>query len=214
MIAFEAILTADIVNSSLLRATELDEVLAAINALIHPYAKKHEFYRGDSFHTLLHEPETGLELATLLRLCVRKMQPSRLKKPLDIRIAIGLGEIDTPVRKLSTATGEAFVLSGRELDKLSQTEECLSIVTKSNSANEAFQILSEYSDLLLTNISSTQAEVLYLLLNGFTETLVAEQLKKAQPTINRIKKAAHYNALQANIAHYRAMVKMLKTNTW
>jgi hypothetical protein len=210
----EAIFTADIVNSSLLRATELDEVLAAINALIFPYAKKHEFYRGDSFHTLLNEPETGLELATLLRLCVRKMQPSRLKKPLDIRIAIGLGEIDTPIKKLSTATGEAFVLSGRELDKLSQTEQCLSIVTKSNSANEAFQILSEYSDLLLANISYTQAEVLYLLLNGFTETLVAEQLRKTQPTINRIKKAGHYNALQANITHYRAMLKMLKTNTW
>jgi hypothetical protein len=210
----EAIFTADIVNSSLLRATELDEVLTAINALIHPYAKKHEFYRGDSFHTLLNEPETGLELATLLRLYVRKMQPARLKKPLDIRIAIGLGEIDTPIKKLSTATGEAFVLSGRELDKLSQTDQCLSIVTKSNSANEAFQILSEYSDLLLANISSTQAEVLYLLLNGFTETLVAEQLRKTQPTINRIKKAGHYNALQANIAHYRAMVKMLKTNTW
>lgn len=210
----EAIITADIVNSSLLRATELEEVLAAINALIHPYAKKHEFYRGDSFHTLLNAPEDGLELATLLRLCVRKMQPSRLKKPLDIRIAIGLGEIDTPIKKLSTATGEAFVLSGRELDKLSQTEQCLSIVTKSNSANEAFQILSEYSDLLLANISSTQAEVLYLLLNGFTETLVAEQLRKTQPTINRIKKAGHYNALQANITHYRAMLKMLKTNTW
>jgi len=214
MIAIEAIFTADIVNSSLLRATETEELIAALNALIHPYAKKHEFYRGDSFHTLLNEPETGLELAALLRLCVRKMQPSRLKQPLDIRIAIGLGEIDTPIKKLSTATGEAFVLSGRELDKLSQTEQYLSIITNSNSANKAFKILSEYSDLLFANISSTQAEVLYLLLNGFTETLVAEQLKKTQPTINRIKKAGHYNALQANIAHYRAMVKMLKTNTW
>lgn len=214
MIAIEAILTADIVNSSLLRATETEELIAALNALIHPYAKKHEFYRGDSFHTLLNEPETGLELAALLRLCVRKMQPSHLKKPLDIRIAIGLGEIDTPVRKLSTATGEAFVLSGRELDKLSQTDQCLSLVTTSNSANEAFQILSEYSDWLFSNISTTQAEVILPLLNGYTETLVAEQLKKAQPTINRIKKAAHYSALTANIAHYRAMVKMLKTNTW
>ncbi len=210
----EAIITADIVNSSLLRATELDEVLAAINALIHPYAKKHEFYRGDSFHTLLNDPETGLELATLLRLCVRKMQPARLKKPLDIRIAIGLGEIDTPIKKLSTATGEAFVLSECQLYNLSQTDQCLSIVTKSNSANKSFQILSEYSDLLFRNISITQAEVLYLLFNGLTETLVAEQLKKAQPTINRVKKAANYNALQTNIAHYRALVKMLKTNTW
>jgi hypothetical protein len=208
----EAIITADIVNSSLLRATEMEELIAALNALIHPYAKKHEFYRGDSFHTLLNNPEDGLELATLIRLCARKMQPIRLKQSLDVRIAIGLGEIDMPVRKLSTATGEAFVLSGRELDKLSQTEQRLSIVTPSTSANDSFQILSEYSDLLLSNVSTTQSEVMFLLLNGSKESLVAEQLKKTQPTINRIKKAGNYSAIQVNIVHYRTLLKYLKTS--
>jgi len=211
---FEAILTADIVNSSLLEGAEFEAVLRAINSLVATFTKKHEFYRGDSFHALLQDPENGLELAILLRLCVRKMQPERLTDPLDIRIAIGLGTIDTPVRKLSTATGEAFVLSGRELDRITTTEQRLSLVTKKESENLALEILSKYTDWLISGLSPTQAEVAFALLQGQTETQIADNLKKAQPTINRIKKAAHYASLQENIAHYRKMVQLIKTKAW
>jgi hypothetical protein len=72
-----------------------------------------EFFRGDSWQLLLGDPRWALRAALLIRATLRAELAT------DTRIAIGLGAVDhiDPAR-ISLSRGEAFVLSGRALDRM------------------------------------------------------------------------------------------------
>src|SRR5690349_10745118 len=106
-----AVITADIVNSTLLPRKQEKKLFNALELILKPY--KYEFYRGDSFQVYVKDPGKALKLLLQIRLAAKKIINGSSALQYDVRASIGIGAIASPIRSLKTAAGEAFILSGR-----------------------------------------------------------------------------------------------------
>ena len=118
-----AVLTGDIIQSSLLPPIQLESVRSTLISSINAVRRwkrgmvqgKPEFFRGDAWQLLLTDPAMALRVAIHLRACLLAGGLA------DTRIAIGLGEVqEISHERVSLSTGQAFVLSGRALDRMTR----------------------------------------------------------------------------------------------
>jgi len=181
--AMRAVLTGDIVNSTLLGKAAEKKLLHLMQQLFRDH--KLEFYRGDSFQALLQQPATALRLSLLCRSAAISLQEAQPPVLSDFRISIGIGEVISPVRTLKTAKGQAFVLSGRALDEITKTNSRLAITTGNELANEGLQVIADYLNSIFRAMTGKQAEVIFRLLKGETQQAVARTLKKTKSTIHQ-----------------------------
>src|SRR5579871_719521 len=108
---FHAVLTGDIVNSTLLSAESEQILLRALAQVLAPY--KTEYYRGDSFQVYIPSPGDALQTAIHCRMLAIALTAEEDEPVLsDIRIAIGIGSVNGKIRALGTAKGDAFLRSG------------------------------------------------------------------------------------------------------
>lgn len=197
-----AVMTADIVNSTLLAEAQEKKLKEQIADILQPY--KHEFYRGDSFQAYLKDPKVALRILLKLRSAARMLSDMN-----DIRASIGIGEINPYIRKLSTATDQAFVLSGRAFDRLSESESRLVIESINPTVNHGFNVISYFVDYLLKGLTERQAEVLLQLLNNKTQSEAAGNLHKSASTINKHVQASGWYELIRVIKEYEQLVSTL-----
>lgn len=118
-----AVLTGDVIGSTkLAQRTPLTTLFAEAFATLtrrKVVLRPFEVFRGDSFQGLV-RADSSLWAATLIRARMRahgEGTGSR-RSAVDARIAIGIGQVDRPQRRVATSDGEAFRLSGRLLETL------------------------------------------------------------------------------------------------
>lgn len=189
------VLTGDVVGSQQIKDKQrlsrtLNEALTLLE--VH-FGACGERYRGDSFQVAIPNPSEAMTAAVLLRATLIQQSPSR-QSMWDARIAVGLGTSEIPAAgRFAEADGEAFVLSGKRLDSLSESEDRLAIVSGSASLNEQFALLTRFADDIVSHWSRFSAEVVYLsLLHDETQQALAQRLERSQPTINRRLLAARW----------------------
>src|SRR4051812_28362626 len=100
----KAAITADIVNSTKLPSPAEKKLKTALSAILESH--KYEFYRGDSFQVFLKSPEDALLIALLIRSAAMKIPPEISNSSIDVRVSIGIGQVNLPIKTLMTATGE------------------------------------------------------------------------------------------------------------
>src|SRR4051812_26599215 len=101
-----SVITADIVNSTLLDRQQEKKLLAQLVSVLQEH--KYEFYRGDSFQVYIKNNSLALQVVLQARSIARSFSLAH-----DVRASIGIGAVTAPVRSLKTSTGEGFILSGR-----------------------------------------------------------------------------------------------------
>lgn len=207
--ALMAVLTGDIVNSTKLSASREKQLVADISRQFSGNDASIEFYRGDSFQAYLQHPAQALRLALLSRMAAIGLVKDAKKIQADVRISIGIGKVDTPVTALKTARGEAFVLSGRAFDEMILKEQRLAIVCANPLANEGFQVITDYLNSIFQVMTGKQAEVLYELLAGKSQTDVARQLKKTKSTIHQRTSSGGWAAIEKLLQQYENILKHL-----
>ena len=197
MIISGAVITADIVNSSLLGAANVNRLAMRLEDLINSsQARFLSFYRGDSFQSYLTDPGPAYKLTLQLRTETRLFQSEAPYTETVLKISLGIGRIDTPVKNISSAMGEAFILSGRGLDEVEKAGRRFIIKSEDSSVNIALETISLFTDYLFNHLTIKQAEVLKHLLDGRTQVETAKILKKSQSTINRHVQALGWNELE------------------
>ena len=209
MSSIKAVLTADIVNSSILSEKDLNDLLFAIKTELKWQKTKSDFYRGDSFHALC-ETDQALTLALRLRAIALQGIWQRKKQIIDIRIAIGIGPVDEPVKNMATAKGEAFMLSGRELDVIDKTTDRLALRCLDKKVDAGLQAVALLADSVMQKMSQKQAQAVGELLTGATQMETARKLSKTQPTINKLAQSANWNDLEKSIEIYRKLVSLIE----
>lgn len=127
------VLTGDLVNSSKLDPNQVREALHVLDTASRDIASvwgtsvprdraapssdhpaRFSAFRGDSWQCLGPRPSLSLRAVLILRARLRT-----LGRAFDTRISIGIGKADLPdLPDLNTASGPAFELSGRNLDKM------------------------------------------------------------------------------------------------
>jgi DNA-directed RNA polymerase specialized sigma24 family protein len=201
----KAVVTADIVNSTLVKAADFNDLSDKIKAI---YEKdKIEFYRGDSFQVLVNDAQKVFLQSILSRLLA--MQYSN-KQKVDIRMSISLGKLNSNSGKIGSNMDDLFVRSGRAFDKFQNSTRRLYVVSGNESIDFTFEIMAEYMDSLLENITPRQAEVLYYMLKGMSQVEIARQLDKTTATINQHVKTARYTEIESLLKKFVILTQQLQ----
>ena len=161
-----AVLTGDFIKSSQLSATELDAVKSTLRNAVDAVKGwkrnlvkgKLAFFRGDSWQLLLTDPALALRVAIYLR---ARLIGGGLA---DSRIAVGIGSVkNLSVSDISQSTGEAFSLSGEQLDSMKDPARLTCVVSPSVPETAALiPIVVSLCDALISEWTQRQAEIVSL----------------------------------------------------
>jgi hypothetical protein len=160
---YYAVLTGDIIQSSRLSPTQLESVRSSLISALNAVRRwkpglvngKPEFFRGDAWQLLLTNPAIALRVGIFLR-------ASLLAKGIaDSRVAIGLGEVEAiSYERVSLSTGQAFVLSGKALDRMTRYSNMTIEVPKSvGPLSDWLPVAGHLCDSLIGQWTRRQAEI-------------------------------------------------------
>ena len=197
--AYQAVLTADIVASRNLKPQKLETKLVAIakeiEQVLFRRKKTFEFYRGDSFQAIV-APELSLRLELIWKAAIQSIQEDG--RSWDIRIAIGIGSITHIGTKVTTSAGKAFEYSGILLDELKTKETPkISIRTFDEKWNVQLETESILADTILQRWTATGAEsIYYALLFQETQEQLAARFNVTQSAVHKRLSAASWSAIR------------------
>lgn len=202
------VITGDIIGFTALSAVKRKKLLNESTELISSWVaepSQARIFRGDSFQMLFKDIGMALKRAVQLR-CWFKKHSSANETLLDARMVIGVGKISFYGKSVLDSDGEAFHLSGRAFDKLEEGEN-LSIVTPDISKNEQLKIILNLAEVIMSNWTLNQAEVIYLLLEGRTQQQMAKELKIGQSAVNNRIKLAKWKQIEKMMRYVVSLIE-------
>lgn len=203
----QAVITGDIVNSTLLDNSQEKKLISSLKAVFVDH--KIEFFRGDSFQVYVKDPNLALRLSLLARTMAISFLEEENTVATDLRICIGIGTVQLPVRRLSTARGEAFILSGRRFDEMSKSDLRIAFAVQDPLANEGLQVIAEYINAIFETMTAKQAEVIFELLKGEMQKSVARKLKKTKSTIHQRLTSGRWPEIEKLLKRYENIINLV-----
>lgn len=203
------VITGDIAGFTKASSKKREAVIKEIKAWFKEWAKPGyaEFFRGDSFQLLFEDSNEALKRSLQLRCRLKKSVVAKQKTLLDAKLAIGIGEISSFKKSVLDADGEAFHLSGRSFDKIEETR--FRIVTKDEKLNKQLEIIADLLNVIIADWTSSQAEVVYWLLEGKTQQQMANELQIAQSAVNNRIKLARWKETEKTLTYIISLLNDL-----
>lgn len=203
----QAVITADIVNSTKLTTAQEKKLTRALQQVLATY--QYEFYRGDSFQVFHKDAAEALQTALLCRTAAISLSQKKDTVMSDVRLSIGIGAVKQPVKQLSTAKGDAFVLSGRAFDKIANTDQRVTISTGNPLASEGLQVIADYTNAIFKVMTGKQAAVIFELLKGETQQGVADKLSRSKSTIHQHVSSGRWPEIERLLQQYKNIINLL-----
>lgn len=208
----KGVITGDIIESSAIQIKYRDFLLESIReiadelSVIEPL--RIEFFRGDSFQTVIDSPENSMKIAVLLRAGLKGHTPMECKKPWDARLSLGVGTISYHADNTVLSDGEAFQYSGRELDEIGKRR--LVVKTRWAGVNEELQVSTAFADEVVSSWSVPQSQAAYqALLYDTSQKEIAHKFQKSAQNISKLLGAAKVNLVQMYIDRYHKLISNL-----
>jgi hypothetical protein len=164
-----------------------------------------DIFRGDSFQIIISDPTAALKIAIFLK--ARLLTETIKGKNIDVRIAIGIGKIESLNKEnIPESDGEAFRLSGIALDNISKYRR-LSIKSSSDEPNKQLKFIASSLDSITRRWSAEQAEAILLWLSEDTQTTISKKLGISQPAVNqRLQLGGHF-ALNESFELFKHLIE-------
>jgi len=171
-----AVLTGDIAGSSNIRGEDRYKLLTGLKTIFNDIqyyfhsnkSNTFEIYRGDSFQSIIYEPEKALLIGIIIRAGLRHISNAKTLGLLwDARISIGFGAIEYFGDRVAESDGPAFHYSGKGLDKMKKQSHRLKITTDQPFLNDELFVECTLSDAIINRWSFQQAEAIYLLIFSY-----------------------------------------------
>lgn len=197
------VLTADLVNSTAFPPEETERRLGDMLARLKTgsgWLLTPEVYRGDSFQGVLKSGGEALRISLLAR-AILKAENSDL----DLRIALGIGELGRLTDRPGTSDGEAFRLSGQLADVMKK--EKARIAAALPAPSEPVKAMLTLLESVVEKWTSAQAEVTLRLLTGATMSEIAEALRISQPAVSQHAQAAKWWAVEPVIHTFDQLIQ-------
>jgi len=212
-----AVLTGDIVDSSKLTLINRKKLLTNFSFLSDKFSAKSknelrleipfELYRGDSFQCLLNLPEKSLHIALLIRSFLQSdVYFPHINNKIDARIGIGIATVKAKADTLAQSDGLAFQYSGRLLDNIKKMPSRIALKTPWQTIDEEVNTYFALLETIIERWTSTQADVIYYKLLGYTEIAIAEVLKIKQPAVNQRSKAANWHTIELLLKRFETII--------
>lgn len=202
----DAIITGDIVNSSKVPAAMW---LAALNnelATMGHTPGDWQIYRGDSFQLLAPNAEEALFLAIRLKAVLKGI------RQLDVRMAIGIGDINFRSPQITASNGSAFLFSGEKFDKLKQEDTRLAVKSSNKDFDEDINLLLRLALTIMDNWTINEAEIVHLkmLRSDLSQTELGKIINLKQNTISdRLKRAGYKDIMAVDNAFRKKLNQFL-----
>jgi len=145
-----------------------------------------EIFRGDSFQLLVEDPAEVLATGIRLKASVKML------KDLDVRMAIGIGEISHRAKQITESNGTAFIHSGEKFEMLKKEKINLAIKTSWPDIDRDINLFLRLALLTMDNWTPNAAEMVKTALDhpeaaqaelgqmiGIKQNAVSSRLKRA-----------------------------------
>lgn len=197
-----AVITGDIINSRKEASNKWINKLKIVLNSIGNEPKDWEIYRGDSFQVRV-KPEEALNLALQLKSAIKQF------KNLDIRLAIGIGEIDFDSEKITESNGTAFVRSGECFETLKK--ETLAIRSPNKHFDKTINTMLSLASLTMDGWTPSSSEIISLSLQypDKKQTDLAKLLNKPQSNISIGLKRGGYDEIEKLLNYYKEEIQTL-----
>lgn len=167
-----------------------------------------DLFRGDSAQVIVLKPSEALLAAFRIKTRLNRMVPNGKKNRRgrrvvrDLRIAVGVGSVSADSLNEMT-NDEPFVLSGRELDEITETGLSIGVRTPDEEVNKELSTVLFLYEGVMRHWTLPAAEVIYHKLLGKTEREIAGELGISQSAVNQHSQAAYWNGLSRLLERYR-----------
>jgi hypothetical protein len=198
-----AIITGDIINS---RKVDVNQWLTALKLILQKYGKEPsawQIYRGDSFQLKI-KPIDAILAVLLIKSSIKQFNK------LDVRIAIGIGEISYEAKKITESNGTAFINSGECFEQLKK--QTLGIKSPWKDFDDAMNIMFDLASVTMDNWTNTSSEIIKNALENpemSQKKLAAKLNKKSQGTISEGLKRGGFDEIKKLINYYQKEIKKL-----
>jgi predicted XRE-type DNA-binding protein len=206
-----SVVTGDIIHSSKLSNSQRKVLLKQMKQLFEGLCDKDkslkiDIYRGDSFQAV--QENIDQALLTTLKIKAGLKRSSLLKTGVDVRMAIGMGEISLFSKKIQESDGEAFRNSGQVLDKMKNMEQTLMFKSPWDDMNDEMEAHCFTLDAITGRWSPQMAEVVFELLEGLKQVQIATKLGIKQPSVNQRIKLANWSAVERVLQRFERLIKL------
>jgi hypothetical protein len=190
-----AVITGDVINSQKsnpkvwLRALK-DELSKAGKA-----PRIWDIYRGDSFQLLVDNAEGALLAAIKIKSALKTI------KKINVRMAIGLGDLTHAAAKITESNGTAFIHSGEKFEKLKKEKQNLAIKSNWPLFDREMNLLLKLALIAMDNWTINTAEIVHTTLEnpGKVQQELGKIVGIKQNAIsNRLKRAYFDEVMEVN----------------
>ena len=153
-----SVITGDIINS---RKSNPNVWLKFLKAELNTFGKSPgywEVYGGDTFQLRIDDPLKALTAAIRLKAVIR------LQKPLDVRLAIGIGDITYVSKNITECNGPAFIHSGEKFKTLKKEKQKLAVKSGWPDFDSTINLCLKLGMIAMDRWSVNSAEIVALAL--------------------------------------------------
>ena len=220
----KAIITGDIINSSRYNKEGRDDILLTlrktIDKLEHRDQCDYSIFRGDSIQGLIYEPQNALRHALYIKSSLKALKISSINESksdlvkskrirsseVDIRISIGIGEVNYMRDRLEESDGEAFRYSGQELDKMKSTGKGIILKTSFPVVDNEWRVILALMDAIIHKWSVSSAELVLGKLEGWSDAELSKKFKISRAAVSFRKKYAGWESIKNALEYYEEMM--------
>lgn len=126
-----------------------------------------EIVWGDSFQLELDDPEKALQKALRIKALIKKITPQKGNQnlsPIDVRMAIGIGEKIYTGDRVSESNGPAFIYAGEKFEFLRQKKSNLLIQSPWPEFDQEINLYLKLAGTIMDNWSVSSAELMEIVL--------------------------------------------------
>ncbi len=186
------VITGDIINSRAVRNPE--KWLVPLKEVFGYYGTSPadwDIFRGDSFQLLVKDAADTFRAAIMIKAVIRCI------RELDVRLAIGIGELSYQAPRIAESNGEAFVYSGELFENLKKAKQTIAIKSKWHEFDEEINLYFKLALIAMDNWTRRSGEIVGIILKnenmsqqelggilGISQASVSERIKRSH--INEI----------------------------
>lgn len=201
-----AVITGDIIASRLV--LDQDKWLVPLKSLFNNWgirSKDWELERGDFFQVEVNNPLDALKKALQIKALIKKVEP------LDVRMAIGIGQKTYTGESISESNGEAFIYSGEKFDSLDKENITLGIKTTWEEFDEEMNLYLKLAGTFMNKWSVSSAELMEIVLKeaNITQDEIGKRLGIKQNSVSGRWNRANVNEILEVEKMYRKKIYAL-----
>ncbi len=198
-----AILTGDIINSQSVETHIWNNALSSALLTFGAKPKYWDIFRGDSFQVRIDDIENAIKAAVTIKASIKSI------KGLDLRISVGIGDIEDPnMLNITEANGSAFVRSGHLFDELKDKDQNLAISSPWPELDQNINMQCKLAGITMDKWLANAAKVMqYTLMNpDASQTEIGKAIGIAQNTVSERLSRSHKQEIMEFIEYCEQLI--------